>query len=279
MPLPPRPTPHLTPVEAPARSRGLPTSTYSPPRPAARTPATSAASPGSSHRDRDRDEPGPCRAPSAGPRRARRSPRGLRPDSRPSRPPWRRPGHSSPRTSRPHRHQWVHCLSRRNPSPHLEEPATSPPVSTARHALQGPGLRPVPRPPPPRPQSPLPPPPPSPVTRWPCPATSGRCPASAVRARKARPPRSPDSNENSDSNLALSAAIGSHGEAADQWEGARAGRGRGKREGSGGLSGEGRSARPQKSSWGSHQGLRKKGGNRTCSRRRETSPVPISLRT
>lgn len=42
-----------------------------------------------------------------------------------------------------------------------------------------------PRPPPPRPQCPLPPPSPSPVARWPCPATSRRCPALAAWARKA----------------------------------------------------------------------------------------------
>lgn len=122
----------------------------------------------------------------------------------------------------------VYRSSRRHLSPHSEEPAKCSLVSTSWPSLQGPGLSPQarahrrrrrrdPRSPRRRPHHRLGGPP----------SYVPEVPGVGGAGAESRPPRSPDSNENSDSNLAQSAAIGRGPTAADQWEGERARAGRG----------------------------------------------------
>ena len=184
LPLPPRPTPYLTPVEAPARPAAAPT-TQRPPetcvQDAARQALGSREFPPRPHA-RAQDEPGQGRAPPPVPAEPRVVHAAPGPAGCPPPPPPKLPGRGSPRTSLPGRHQWFRRSSASNPSPHREGPATRPPPP------QGAGLSPPARPHLRRgPQSPLPPPSPSPspVARWPCPETSRRCPALAALARKA----------------------------------------------------------------------------------------------
>lgn len=250
----------------PARPRAAPRAPsckHRPQRPAARTPPTGVPSPASSLQEpwgRARNEPGPGRAPGAVPAQ----PRGV--PAAPVRAPGTAPrGHASSSPAPPlalprgesatpapapaaprltgdslHRHPCVHCSPGRNPGPRGEEPAPGPLAPTARRPPRATGSGPQPagaRPPPP------PPPPPAP----PAVALPGaRCPPGRVQelrgvggaGAESLPPCSPDSNENSDSNLAQNAAIGRGGAASDQWGGPRA-EGRGQRGGPGGLRGRG----------------------------------------
>lgn len=207
-----RPTPPLPPVGAPSQALGCP-----PGRPPApRKTAVRVSSPGNPHRETPSPSPSPGRAPRAGPRRAWRGLRGsgLRPRGAPTHPgrlartvtsgPSARPGATQVRSASSPRRVPLHPP----PGSALPGPGLSP---RARDRLcRRRGLR-SPR---------------RPATRWPAqhvPEVPGVGGAGAERRR----PRSPDSNENSDSNLAQSAAIGRGGAAAHQWERARPGPGRG----------------------------------------------------
>lgn len=89
----------------------------------------------------------------------------------------------------------------------------------------GSGTQPAgPRPPPPRPPSPLPAPLPSLVAGWPT-SYVPELPRVGGAGAESCPPRLPDSNENSDSNLAQSASIGR------SWRRPTNGKGRGRGEG------------------------------------------------
>lgn len=196
MPRPPRPTLYTDGCGSPRLVPGCPPATRRPPhKPAARTAPTRVAAPGGfpprPHASTE-NEQGPAQG--AGARRVPRGPRGPHrgPASCPCPRPLKGPGRGLPGTRLPRRHQGNrsttprraprvgpgrsrgHVHLRPPPGPRRRDrPGLSP--QTRAHLRRGRGPRSTPCP---RPLS-------SPAAGWPSPATSGRRPALAARARKA----------------------------------------------------------------------------------------------